>query len=185
MSNESFYPLTSKSLEKLYQANLTAAEWRLWTYLVVTDPWGDNYKDLPDTLTIMEKVGIKKSTFYAAIAKLDKAGLLPDWFEVETYENPEFQVVQRLQAKLGGQTEIVTAVGRIDLLTETEIIEVKQVSDWKAALGQMLTYSAFFPEHTKRIHLFGDCTSERKELISSTVLSFGVTATFEEVKDEN
>ncbi len=72
MSNESFYPLTSKSLEKLYQANLTAAEWRLWTYLVVTDPWGDNYKDLPDTLTIMEKVGIKKSTFYAAIAKFQK-----------------------------------------------------------------------------------------------------------------
>lgn len=72
MNNESFYPLTSKSLEKLYQANLTAAEWRLWTYLVVTDPWGDHYKDLPDTLTIMEKVGIKKSTFYAAIAKFQK-----------------------------------------------------------------------------------------------------------------
>ena len=72
MSNESFYPLTSKTLEKLYQANLTAAEWRLWNYLVVTDPWGDNYKDLPDTLTIMEKVGIKKSTFYAAIAKFQK-----------------------------------------------------------------------------------------------------------------
>ena len=72
MSNESFYPLTSKTLEKLYQADLTAAEWRLWNYLVVTDPWGDHYKDLPDTLTIMEKVGIKKSTFYAAIAKFQK-----------------------------------------------------------------------------------------------------------------
>ena len=72
MNNESFYPLNSKSLEKLYQADLTAAEWRLWSYLVVTDPWRDNYKDLPDTLTIMEKVGIKKSTFYAAIAKFQK-----------------------------------------------------------------------------------------------------------------
>lgn len=185
MSNESFYPLTSKTLEKLYQANLTAAEWRLWNYLVVTDPWGDNYKDLPDTLTIMEKVGIKKSTFYAAIAKLDKAGLLPDWFEREIYDNPEYQVVKRLETELGGQMEVVTAVGRIDLLTNTEVIEVKEVSDWKAALGQILAYSSFFPEHIKRIHLFGDCTPEKKQVISSTVLSFGVIATFEEVKDEN
>ena len=181
MSNESFYPLTSKTLEKLYQADLTAAEWRLWNYLVVTDPWGDHYKDLPDTLTIMEKVGIKKSTFYAAIAKFKKLCLLPNWLEVETYENPEYQVVQRLQTKLGGQTEVVTAVGRIDLLTETEIIEVKQVSDWKAALGQILTYSGFFPEHIKRIHLFGDCTPQKKEVICSTLLSFDVIATFEEV----
>jgi hypothetical protein len=185
MSNESFYPLTSKTLEKLYQANLTAAEWRLWNYLVVTDPWGDNYKDLPDTLIIMEKVGIKKSTFYAAIAKLDKAGLLPDWFEREIYDNPEYQVVKRLETELGGQMEVVTAVGRIDLLTNTEVIEVKEVSDWKAALGQILAYSSFFPEHIKRIHLFGDCTPEKKQVISSTVLSFGVIATFEEVKDEN
>ncbi|MBR8832537.1 MAG: hypothetical protein DSM106950_00455 [Stigonema ocellatum SAG 48.90 = DSM 106950] len=72
MSSESFYPLTEKTLEKLYQANLTAAEWRLWTYLAVTDPWGDCYKDLPNTLTVMQKAGIKKSTFYAAIAKFQE-----------------------------------------------------------------------------------------------------------------
>ncbi|MHC5722066.1 MAG: hypothetical protein ACYTX0_61135, partial [Nostoc sp.] len=93
----------------------------------------------------------------------------------------EYQVVQRLQDELGGQLEVVTAVGRIDLLTETEVIEVKQVSDWKSALGQILTYSAFFPEHTKRIHLFGDYTPKKKEIIYSTVLSFGVIATFEGV----
>ena len=177
-----FYPLTPELGEKLRNSKLTAAEWRLWSYLVEIDSWGDKYQYLPSTLEIMQKVDIKKSTFYAAIAKLDKAGLLPDWFEIETYENPEHQVVQRLQAKLGGQTEVVTAIGRIDLLTETEIIEVKQVSDWKAALGQILTYSGFFPEHTKRIHLFGDCTPQKKEVICSTVFSFGVIATFEEVE---
>ena len=71
MSN-GFYPLTPQTLEKLYQANLTAGEWRLWTYLALTDPWGDSYKDLPDTLTVMAQVGIKKSTFYAAIAKFEE-----------------------------------------------------------------------------------------------------------------
>ncbi len=64
--------ITSETLEKLYKANLTAGEWRLWTYLAVTDTWGDSYKDLPDTLTVMARTGIKKSTFYAAIAKFEK-----------------------------------------------------------------------------------------------------------------
>jgi hypothetical protein len=166
-----FYPLTPELGEKLRNSKLTAAEWRLWNYLVEIDSWGDKYQDLPNTLEIMQKVDIKKSTFSAAIAKLDKASLLPDWFEIEPYQNPEYQVVQGLQSKLGGQTE-----------TETEIIEVKQVSDWKAALGQILTYSAFFPEHTKRIHLFGDYTPQKKEVICSTLLSFDVIATFEEVE---
>lgn len=179
----SFYQLTPEISQKLRKANLTAAEWRFWAYLTEIDPWGDRYKDI-NPLTIMTECEMSKPTYYRAITKLDKAGLLPDWFEVETYENPEYQVVQRLQAKLGGQTEVVTAVGRIDLLTEAEIIEVKQVSDWKAALGQLLTYSSFFPEHTKRIHLFGDCTPEKKEIISSSALSFGVVATFEEGEDE-
>ncbi|MEA5553305.1 hypothetical protein VB713_20410 [Anabaena cylindrica UHCC 0172] len=75
MSSNNFYPLTAETLEKLYKANLTAAEWRLWTYLVTLDPWGDKYKDLPNTLAVMEKVEIKKSTFYAAIAKFQKFDL--------------------------------------------------------------------------------------------------------------
>ena len=183
MKINNFYPITPEVSRKLRQGKLTAAEWRIWSYLIEIDPWGDIYKDI-DTLTVMAECDVSKATFYRAIAKLDKAGLLPDWFEIETYENPEHQVVQRLQAKLGGQTEVVTAIGRIDLLTETEIIEVKQVSDWKAALGQILTYAVFFPEHTKRIHLFGDCTPQKKEVICSTLLSFDVIATFEGGKDE-
>ncbi|BAY50188.1 hypothetical protein SAMD00079811_78170 (plasmid) [Scytonema sp. HK-05] len=67
-----FYPLTAETLSKLYEANLTAAEWRLWIYFSVSDPWGDRYNELPDTLTILQQVGIKKSTFYAAIAKFQK-----------------------------------------------------------------------------------------------------------------
>ena len=70
-----FYPLTSEITTILRQAKLTAAEWRLWSYLIELDPWGDRYEDLPSTLTIMQEVGIKKSTFYAAIAKFQKLEL--------------------------------------------------------------------------------------------------------------
>jgi hypothetical protein len=65
-----FYPLTPDTAKKLREANLTAAEWRLWSYLVELDPFGDRYLELPDTLTIMQECDMKKSTFYAAIAKL-------------------------------------------------------------------------------------------------------------------
>ena len=36
-----FYPLTSKITVILRQAKLTAAEWRIWSYLVEVAPWGD------------------------------------------------------------------------------------------------------------------------------------------------
>ena len=70
-----FYPLTSEIAKKLREANLTAAQWKLWSYLVEIDSFGDRYHNLPDTLTIMQKVGIKKSTYYTAIAKFQKLGL--------------------------------------------------------------------------------------------------------------
>jgi hypothetical protein len=70
-----FYPLTPAVARKLRGAKLTAAEWRLWSYLIELDPFGEHYQDLPDTLTIMQEVEIKKTTFYTAIAKFQKLGL--------------------------------------------------------------------------------------------------------------
>lgn len=69
-------------------------------------------------------------------------------------ELQEKRVVKRLVRKLKGQTEVVTPVGRIDLLTETELIEVKPFHAWKAAIGQVLAYAHYYPNHIKRIHLF-------------------------------
>jgi len=132
MKINKFYQLGHEELLSL-NSQLTPNELLLYLYLVTKHPFQDSKVKI-DTALISEQLGYHRRTVQLAIKKLVSLRLLPDWFEVKTYENPEYQVVQRLQAKLGGQTEIVTAVGRIDLLTETEIIEVKQVSDWKAAL---------------------------------------------------
>ena len=183
-NEELFVIIRDDVTDWIIQNGLSKTESKLFFYFLRIDRFGDRPVKLK-VAEILLATGIGKTAYHAAIAKLDKAGLLPDWFEREIYDNPEYQVVKRLQTELGGQIEVVTAVGRIDLLTNTEVIEVKEVSDWKAALGQILAYSSFFPEHIKRIHLFGDCTPEKKQVISSTVLSFGVIATFEEVKDEN
>lgn len=54
----------------------------------------------------------------------------------------------------GGEIEVETPFGYIDLLTSTKIIEIKNALYWKHALGQILSYSNFFPSHEKWIYLF-------------------------------
>ncbi len=70
-----FYPLTPSYTQSLRQAKLTAAQWRIWSYLISFDPWGDKYQELPNTLTILSECDVKKSTFYTAIAKFQDLGL--------------------------------------------------------------------------------------------------------------
>lgn len=62
----------------------------------------------------------------------------------------------KLSKELKGKIEVPTPIGRIDILTEQFIIEVKRVSGWKEALGQVLAYGYYYPNHQKRIHLFGE-----------------------------
>ena len=41
------------------------------------------------------------------------------------------------------------------MLTETELIEIKVVNRWKDAIGHILAKSEKYPNHQKRLHLFG------------------------------
>ena len=177
-----FYPLTGDVTTKLRQAKLTAAEWRIWSYLVEIDPWGDRYQDI-DSLDVMSKCDCSRATFYRAIAKFQEIEVIPKYFDIKNYDNIETKIRARLKNQFGGLIEVLTSAGRIDLLTDGEIIEVKRVSNWKAALGQVLVYSAFYPEHRKRIHLFGR-HSELIKLpdIEAACLAFDVNVTAEEVK---
>jgi hypothetical protein len=69
--------------------------------------------------------------------------------------NEEKLIQDRLQKELGGETEVKTPVGYIDLLTSTEIIEIKAYACWKHALGQVYAYSTYYPSLKRRLHLFG------------------------------
>ena len=70
-----FFKLTPEMSKNLRKSKLTASQWRLWSFLVEIDPFGDKYVDLPDTLTILDECEIGKSSFYTAIAKFQKMGL--------------------------------------------------------------------------------------------------------------
>jgi hypothetical protein len=177
-----FYPLTGDVTTKLRKGKLTAAEWRIWSYLVEIDPWGDRYQDI-DSLDVMSKCNCSRATFYRAIAKFQEIDVIPKYFEIKDYSNTEAKIRERLKNQLDGLTEVSTSAGKIDLLTQNEIVEVKRITNWKAALGQILVYSAFYPEHQKRIHLFGrDNELIKLPDIEAACLSFDVNVTAEEVE---
>lgn len=96
-----------------------------------------------------------------------------------TNKSIEKDAQTRLQALLGGDCEIICPSGKIDLLTSTEIIEVKKIVGWKSALGQILVYGRYYPSHKKRIHLIGKAHSSVKIMIEDHCISFGVSVTWE------
>lgn len=54
----------------------------------------------------------------------------------------------------GGSKEVPCSSGRVDIVTSEEVIEVKEISKWKQAIGQVLVYKTCFPKHKAQIHLF-------------------------------
>lgn len=88
--------------------------------------------------------------------------------------------VQIALARLtGGEREVRVETGIIDVLTPTQVIEVKHVSEWKHAVGQVLIYSLSFPTLDKRIHLYGHCTKDTKMKITYYAKQLGILATFD------
>lgn len=180
MSKPTHYPLTMDEFLKL-NTLLTDAELRVYLYLMTLNPFPDSEFEI-DTAFISEQLGMTRRTIQRAVKKIGELKLFPDLFKCSQSNNIESQVRDRLHAELGGLVEVVTPTGRIDLLSSTEIIEVKAVKDWKAALGQILAYSGFYPQHQKRLHIFG--TAKELEVlpdIEAAVLSFGIKVTGEEV----
>jgi hypothetical protein len=85
----------------------------------------------------------------------------------------------RLAKKLHGKTEVSTPVGRIDIVTNTEIIELKNVKNWKGAIGQIKSYGKFYPAHKLRVHLFGAITKTKLQQAQSICLSENIILTWE------
>jgi hypothetical protein len=93
--------------------------------------------------------------------------------------DPEKRVQKRLAKKLNGVIEVACKAGAIDILTSTEVIEVKKAKQWKAAIGQALVYQLEYPEKQARIHLYEECSTEFKQMVISFASRLGVIATFE------
>lgn len=96
---------------------------------------------------------------------------------------PEKKVQKRLSNLINGKIEVQCKTGAIDILTDTEIIEVKKAKDWKHAIGQVLVYQLEYPDHKARIHLYEDCSNEFKQMVRSFASQLNVTVSFEDERD--
>ncbi|CAM9491265.1 unnamed protein product, partial [Ectocarpus sp. 12 AP-2014] len=103
--------------------------------------------------------------------------------EVISSRVKERSVRDALSLLVGGKTEQETPVGFIDVLSDTEVIEVKHYTLWKHGLGQMLSYQLHHPHLAKRLHLFAQVgdkdTDKYLEKAKSACDPFAVKVTFE------
>jgi hypothetical protein len=88
---------------------------------------------------------------------------------VGSKDEVERQITDYLQTIIGGFREVATPDGdRIDLLTESLLLEVKAARDWDNSLGQILKYKLHYPNHKLIIFLFDDgfsCEEAKSKLL--------------------
>jgi hypothetical protein len=84
----------------------------------------------------------------------------------------EKSVQAQIASQYNGQIEVETPVGFIDVLTPTMIIEIKEASKWKHALGQILSYAVYYPTREKWICLFGEL--DRKHVVEFVCTKYNI-----------
>jgi hypothetical protein len=91
----------------------------------------------------------------------------------------EKAIRDRLAAQIpGSQTEVSTDSGRIDILTSSKVIEVKNVRQYKHAIGQVVSYGHYYPRHERCIYLFGKVSEKQRRLIMQECRTTKVTVVF-------
>lgn len=97
---------------------------------------------------------------------------------VTTALEDEAMIQTILQEREGGEREVESPVGYVDLLTDEYVIEVKHVKAWKDA-AKVLLFTPYFPTRKPRVHLFGGYTKEFRTLVESAFERLGVITTWE------
>lgn len=106
------------------------------------------------------------------------------WINKICNSQHELNVRNRIAKEVHGTCEVKTPHGPIDVLSDTEVIEVKHITNYLHGLGQVLGYGVSFPEKKKRLHLFGSTESRIKylDLAKEICQLYSVKVTFEEIQ---
>lgn len=91
-----------------------------------------------------------------------------------SYKLSEKNVQDKLSKRLGFATEVSTPIGRIDMLGDDILCEIKTASQWKHGLGQLCGYSQYYLTHKLYLCLFDIDKSTDIETIKQVCKEFGV-----------
>jgi hypothetical protein len=133
------------------------AQWISADFAVSVSKWVDNW---------INQSASNKDEFINALQNIKPS-----------YNNQkELEIKNKLQQELLAYSEVKCDSGKIDLLTNDKIIEIKEASNWKHAIGQIMIYGLEYPDKQKMIYLFGECD---RELIKSKCLLLNIEVCFE------
>jgi hypothetical protein len=161
-------------IQMLQQSKFSADGYRLYLYLEMMALHDIN----PPIDHICAALDISLSTFKKWLPQVHIWSHCADWLQLQPRQGTEFEIQSRMQQELGGKIEVHTSAGRIDLVTATEVIEIKKIANWKDAFGEVLAKGQKFPQHSQRIHLFGD-SDKLMPTIVEYCTPMGVAVTFE------
>jgi len=121
--------------------------------------WITQYRDPPNSKKFKrEYFGRGKSAYYKAMRRQKQL----ETTRLRSYNSTETKVCDCLIIELKNRydskqikSEVKVKAGYIDILTPKEIIEVKNVKQWKNGIGQLLVYKTYFSDKNIRLHLFG------------------------------
>lgn len=130
-----------------------------------------------DKLVVARKGGIVENsgTFLHVCFKPN----FMEWLSSPKTGTDEKAIQARLCEELGGHREVPHSVGFIDLLTDIELIEVKEVRRWMQGVGQLLVYGQDYPRLQRRLHLFGIASPSKKGIIKSYCTPLRIKLTWE------
>ena len=74
--------------------------------------------------------------------------------KLEEQNIKETNIQLDLHKELGGEINVYTSFGYIQLLTENQIIEIKHRKEWRKGLGNLLLFNEFFPEKKMMLYLY-------------------------------
>jgi hypothetical protein len=148
-------------------------------FLAVKEAYFSATKELEESPVTPASEGIlkrKRSLMEAQLQELQR--------EPEVLIRVEALVRDTLASKLGAATEVRCKYVVIDILSDSEIIEVKVYRLWKHALGQCVSYGLCFPGRSRRLHLFAEASEwgnakGQLETICEACSCFGVSVTLE------
>jgi hypothetical protein len=164
----------------LQKSKFSADGYRLYLYLEMLSLQAET----PTIDHICETLNISLSTFKKWLPKVHTWSRCADWIQLRTRQGTEFEIQCRMHQELGGDIEVHTIAGRIDLVTATEVIEIKKINHWKDAFGEVMTKGQFFPQHQKRIHLFGLSDKLMATIVPMCAIA-NITVTFERVTQDD
>lgn len=93
----------------------------------------------------------------------------------------EHKIRNRLAIEHHGVVEMFTDAGLIDILSlgTNELIEIKEIRQWKSGIGQLFVYGFYYPEYTLRLHLFGEADEEFKARVNQHAARLNIKITYE------